>query len=67
MKYTEILAKNKKLTRYIQNFKEFKVLILSNVVVNQLKEILEYKLRVKKLISKLNSVTMIILFNRVIN
>ncbi|MFZ6024739.1 MAG: HAD-IIIC family phosphatase [Bacteroidota bacterium] len=45
MTYAEILKKNAELKITLENIREFNILILSNIIVNQQKEILEYTLR----------------------
>ena len=48
LKYSEILAANQKLGKSLQG-KEYPVGIISNITVNQLKEIFEYFLRIERI------------------
>lgn len=45
LKYTEILKKNRELGKDFEGTKPYQVVILSNIIVHQLKDILEYGLR----------------------
>lgn len=49
LKYYEILAKNKELFDAVQLFPSFEISVLSNITVNQFKEILEFSLRSEKM------------------
>ena len=44
MKYSEILAENKRLEGEVDG-NDFKISILSNIIANQLKEVVEFSLR----------------------
>ena len=53
MKYTEILRENSRLENLVSD-KKYSIHILSNVVVNQLGEILEYYVREKSIPGKVS-------------
>ena len=48
MKYLELIEKNRELGTLLQNEK-FEIHILSNIIVNELKNVLEYNLRINNL------------------
>jgi FkbH-like protein len=47
LKYHEIIAKNKEFEEIYKNDNIYKILLISNIVVNQLTDFIEYSLRVK--------------------
>jgi FkbH-like protein len=49
LKYSEILSRNLELGRALTSDRRYKITVLSNVTVNQLKGILEYALRIKNI------------------
>jgi len=55
LKYTEILRQNKKLGGELSGADTYQLTMLSNIITNQLTEILEYAIRTEGINAKVNS------------
>jgi FkbH-like protein len=54
MRYLDIIKKNKELGSFLANTKKYKIAVLSNTTVHQLKEILEYEIRSQSIYAEIS-------------
>ena len=52
LSYNEILQHHSDLKKSLKNQKDYKISIISNITINQIKEILEYSLRIHNINAK---------------